>query len=148
MNTRAIYFDMDGTIADLYGVPDWLPKLRNRNPAPYKEAKPLLKMQPLARALNTLQKKGYTIGIISWLSKEPTPAYDEQVTKAKEEWLKAHMKSVHFDEVIIVAHGTPKQEAVNNPFGILFDDEQKNREEWRGRAYEPEHIMDILRALS
>lgn len=148
MKTKAIYFDMDGTIADLYGVSDWLSKLRSCNPAPYKEAKPLLKMQPLARALNSLQKKGYTIGIISWLSKEPSPEYDEQVTQAKEAWLKTHMKSVHFDEVAIVAHGTPKQQAVSCPFGILFDDEEKNRENWFGKAYEPKDIMEILRALA
>lgn len=148
MNTRAIYFDMDGTIANLYGVEDWLPKLRNRNPSPYTEAKPLLKMQPLARTLNALQKKGYTIGIISWLSKDPTPEYDKAVTRAKEEWLKAHLKSVRFDEVIIVAHGTPKQSAVACPLGILFDDEEQNRNAWQGKAYEPQNIMDILRALS
>ena len=34
MNEKAIWFDMDGTIADLYGDPDWLAKLRAYNPAP------------------------------------------------------------------------------------------------------------------
>ena len=28
-----IWFDMDGTIADLYGVEDWLPKLRAYDPS-------------------------------------------------------------------------------------------------------------------
>lgn len=148
LNTRAIYFDMDGTIADLYGVPDWLAKLRACNPTPYAEAPPLLKLQPLARVLNSLQRKGYTIGIISWLSKEPNPEYDEQVTKAKQEWLKTHLKSVQFDEIVITAHGTPKQKSVQNPFGILFDDEEKNRKDWLGKAYEPENIMNILKALA
>lgn len=147
MNTKAIYFDMDGTIADLYGVNEWLPKLRARDASPYKEARPMLKMQPLARRLNTLQKKGYKVGIVSWLSKAPPSEYDNEVDAAKREWLNKHLHSVHFDELIIVAHGTPKQNAVACPYGILFDDEQKNRNEWRGRAYEPEHIMNILGAL-
>lgn len=34
---KAIYFDMDGTIANLYGVPNWLEGLRNFDP-------PLMKM--------------------------------------------------------------------------------------------------------
>ena len=65
-----IWFDMDGTIADLYGVDGWLEDLINQNPRPYIEAKPLLNLSLLARRLNKLQKKGYKIGIISWLSKK------------------------------------------------------------------------------
>ena len=30
---RMIYFDMDGTIADLYAVENWLPRLRDRRRA-------------------------------------------------------------------------------------------------------------------
>lgn len=144
---KAIYFDMDGTIANLYGVKDWLPMLQSRNPTPYKRASPLLKMQPLARVLNHLRKNGYTVGIISWLAKDSTQEYDEQVKQAKEKWLAMHLKSVQFDEVHIVAYGTPKQNVVNIPQGILFDDELQNRTNWRGEAYLPENIMDILRAL-
>ena len=64
-----IYFDMDGTIADLYSVDDWLDKLRDENATPYIEAGTLLNMARLARLLNQLQDDGYTIGIISWLSR-------------------------------------------------------------------------------
>ena len=39
-----IYFDMDGTIANLYGVIDWLPKLHNSDASPYMEAKPLVEV--------------------------------------------------------------------------------------------------------
>ena len=148
MNTKAIYFDMDGTIADLYAVEDWLPKLRAGNPSPYQQAKPLLKMQPLARKLNELQKKGYVIGIISWLSKGSTEEYAQAVTSAKITWLKKHLGSVEFDELRFEPHGKPKADCVSNPFGILFDDEQKNQDEWRGKAYSPEHIMNILKALA
>ena len=34
--TKVIVFDMDGTIADLYGVSGWLEMLRAENPKPYK----------------------------------------------------------------------------------------------------------------
>ena len=57
-----ICFDMDGTIADLYGVDGWLDKLIASDSSPYTMAKPLVNLNSLARLLNRLQKKGYEIG--------------------------------------------------------------------------------------
>ena len=37
-----IWLDMDGTIADLYAVENWLPMLQAHNPTPYEQAKPLV----------------------------------------------------------------------------------------------------------
>ena len=37
-NTKVIVFDMDGTIADLYGVNGWLEMLNAENPKPYEIA--------------------------------------------------------------------------------------------------------------
>ena len=77
-----IYFDMDGTIADLYGVENWLEYLINKNAFPYENAKPLLKLSLLARILNELQRNGYRLGIISWLAKNSNEEYDKAVTDA------------------------------------------------------------------
>lgn len=145
--TKAIYFDMDGTIADLYAVDGWLEMLQAYDPTPYEMAKPLVRLSTLARLLNRLQADGYTLGIVSWLSKEPTPSYDEMVIKAKLEWLENHMPSVEWDEINIIPHGTPKQNVVKEPFGILFDDELKNRNEWVGTAYDENNILEILKSL-
>ena len=145
--TKAIYFDMDGTIADFYSVDGWLDMLRAYDPTPYEIAKPLLRLSTLARLLNKLQKNGYTIGVVSWLSKEPNPTFDKQVIKAKIEWLNVHMPSVEWDEIKIVPHGMPKQKVVDNPFGILFDDEKQNRENWSGTAYDVHNIIEILKSL-
>ena len=144
--TRAIYFDMDGTIADLYGVPNWLEYLINSDPLPYKAAKPLVNMNTLARLLNRLQAEGYHIGIVSWLSKRGTESYNEAVTNAKLAWLNKHLHSVHWDEIVIVPYGTPKHEAVSIE-GILFDDEERNRTNWTGTAYDVENIIEILKGL-
>lgn len=140
-----IYFDMDGTIADLYADPNWLPKLRAEDPSPYRDAAPMLNMNSLARQLNRLQRAGYAIGIISWLSKTGSPVYDEAVTKAKKAWLHRHLHSVKWDVIHIVAYGTNKKTIGNS--GILFDDEQRNRDEWGPGAYHPDQIMEILKAL-
>ena len=145
--SKAIYFDMDGTIANLYNVENWLPKLRAEDESPYLEAEPLLRLSQLARLLNRLQLNGYTIGVVSWLSKNGSNDYNEKVTKAKLQWLKAHLKSVNFDEIVIVPYGTPKEEIVNYPNGILFDDEKKNRDNWKGQAFDETEILEILRTL-
>ena len=142
--TKAIWFDMDGTIANLYGDPDWLRKLRAYDPTPYANALPLVNMSLLARYLNRLQKQGYQICIVSWLSKEPNPLYDALVTQAKLAWLKKHLASVQFDRIDIIAYGTPKGEGRE---GILFDDELRNREQWGEGAYDVDNIIEILKGL-
>ena len=80
---KEICFDMDGTIADLYGVEGWLEDLEHFSPRPYEMARPMMRMSQLARKLNQLQRKGYTIKVISWLSKANNKAYDELVIEAK-----------------------------------------------------------------
>lgn len=143
-----IWFDMDGTIADLYAVDGWLEMLRNFDAEVYEMAKPLCRMCSLARQLNSLQRKGYTIGIISWSSKVSTEEFDEQVRQAKMNWLAQHLPSVNWDEVQVVPYGTPKHEVCGS--GVLFDDEMHNRYEWMkhaGMAFEPEFISAVLSEL-
>lgn len=145
--TTTIFFDMDGTIADLYGVENWLDYLIALNALPYEIAKPLIRLNALARVLNRLQKQGYKIGVISWLAKNSNTAYDEKVTRAKKEWLKKHLASVNFDEIHIVKYGTPKQTFAKTENDILFDDEEKNRNDWIGKAFDVNEIIEILKGM-
>lgn len=141
-----IYFDMDGTIADFYGVDGWLDYLIAGDATPYRVAKPLINLNSLARILNRLQNEGYKIGIISWLSKNGTPDYNKEVTVTKEKWLKKHLKSVNWDVIHIVEYGTPKYSfATEND--ILFDDELKNRQDWIGTAFDVDRIIETLKGI-
>ena len=142
-----ICFDMDGTIANLYAVENWLSMLRSYDPTPYVEAGVMLNMQLLARLLNRAQAAGNELVIVSWLSKEPTPEYDEAVTAAKLAWLNQHLHSVQWDEINIVSHGVCKNEFCMNDDDILFDDEEQNRETWDGEAYEPADIIEVLKKI-
>ena len=103
-----IYFDMDGTLANLYGVENWENRLRACDSSPYEEAEPMCDLRLLARLLNKAQRNGNEIGIISWLSKEATAEYDEAVRVSKKRWLANHLPSVVWDEIHIVKYGTPK----------------------------------------
>lgn len=144
----SINLDMDGTLCDLYAVEGWLDMLEGHNPTPYREAKPMLNMSLLSRYLRKAQAMGYDVNIVSWLSKSSNEAYDKAVTEAKLEWLKKHLRSVQFDNIVIVPYGVPKSTLIpRSDLGILFDDEQKNRTEWRGASAEPSEIFEILKGL-
>lgn len=141
---KEIWFDMDGTIADLYGVDGWLDMLIAGDPTPYEIARPLVNLQALARVLNRLQRNGYTINIVSWLSKNGTDEYNAKVTFAKIEWLDTHLHSVKFNRIDILTYGTPKQIGRH---GILFDDEERNRDNWNDLAYDVDNIIGVLKTL-
>lgn len=142
-----INFDLDGTIADLYGVDGWLEMLRAEDPTPYEIAKPLVRLNSLAKRLNFLQQSGYNIAIISWLSKTGSAEYNQKVTNAKLEWLAQHLPSVNWDRISIVEYGTPKESFCNTPFDVLFDDEEQNRENWNGVAFDVNDIPNTLNNL-
>lgn len=143
-NIKVINFDMDGTIADLYGVENWLSDLIAENVRPYAVAKPLVNMQALARVLNGLKRKGFALNIISWTSKNGTPEYNKAVANTKKAWLKKHLASVEFDNIYVVPYGTPKHTISD---GYLFDDEEPNRTAWGCKAFDVDNIIGTLKAL-
>lgn len=153
MNVKMICFDMDGTIADLYGVNGWLEMLRAYDPTPYIKAKPMWDMAELTATLMALQEVGIEIRIITWLSKETTKEYDEAVRLAKREWLEE--VGFPFDNFHGVAYGSTKANSVRkylaeDETAILIDDNDKVREGWHlGDTINPttENIIEILKGL-
>lgn len=127
---KTLVFDMDGTIADLYGVENWLTDLRNENPRPYEIAKPLYEMDILKDILEVLQGLGWKIVVTSWLAKGSTKAYDKAVRKAKTEWLKKY--DFPCDEIHLVKYGTTKADCTRKRggFQVLVDDNEKVRKGW------------------
>ena len=144
---KAIYFDMDGTIANLYGVSGWLEDLHAEKVRPYKEAATMVRMATLARLIHKLQNNGYNIGIVSWLCRGGSQEYNKAVTAAKIKWLKLHLPSVEFNEIHIVEYGKPKEKVVKYPQGILFDDEERNRKNWKGQSFSEKNLLENLRGL-
>ena len=128
--TKMIVFDMDGTIADLYGVEGWLADLRSENPRPYIMAEPLVDMDFLVNVLQTLQVQGWKIAVTSWLAKGATKEYDEVVRQAKRDWLKRY--DFPFDEIHLVKYGTTKANCTRKKadYQILIDDNAEIRKGW------------------
>ena len=142
-----IWFDMDGTIADLYGVENWLEMLIAHDETPYAIAKPIVNLSVLARLMNNVQRKGFEICIVSALAKDSTAEYDEKVRNAKIKWLANHLKSVHFDEIRFVPYWYTKND-VNTGADVLFDDEERHLEKWTGTAVHASKMIETLKAIA
>ena len=148
---KMICFDMDGTIAQLYAVPNWLDRLNAQDPTPYLEAEAMWNMAQLAEILSTLQSLGVEIRIITWLSKESTEEYKNAVREAKREWLENY--GFPYNHFHGVQYGATKADSIRkvlapNETAWLIDDNAKVRKGWHmGDAIDPTNV-DLLELLS
>lgn len=147
---KMICFDMDGTIADLYSVPNWLDKLRAEDSSPYSDAAPMWDMEELRKILLLLTGEGWEVRVISWLSKDSSASYKDRVRKAKLEWLSKY--GFPYRRCHLVAYGTTKADCVRrwaSP-AILIDDNEKVRNGWHlGETIDPTkvNLIEELRKL-
>ena len=153
MKKNLICFDMDGTIADLYAVENWLEMLRAYNARPYEIAEPMWDMVELNMVLAELKANGYEIAIITWLSKDSTAEYDNAVRLAKRQWLEN--MGFEYDYFHGVKYGTTKANTIRRYMdgyenAILIDDNDKVRNGWTlGGTINPaeENIIEVLKGL-
>lgn len=152
-NVKMVCFDMDGTIADLYAVEGWLSMLRSENPTPYRMAEPMWDMAELTEVLLAVMAVGIEIRIVTWLSKDSSEEYKDEVRLAKREWLAE--QNFPFDHFHGVQYGATKADSVRRYLNegetaILIDDNDRVREGWTlGETIDPttEDIIEILRTL-
>lgn len=147
---KMVCFDMDGTIANLYAVGNWLHKLRAEDAEPYREAMPMWDMSRLRKVLYRLQEQGIEVRVITWLSMNSSPAYKQAVREAKKQWL-AEM-DFPYNHFHGVAYGATKANSVRDYLregeeAILIDDNAKVRQGWTlGRTLDPVTV-DIIAVL-
>lgn len=150
---KLICFDMDGTIADLYAVENWLEMLRAYNARPYEIAQAMWDMAELNKVLADLKANDFEIAIITWLSKDSTVEYDNAVRVAKKQWLEN--MGFEYDYFHGVKYGTTKADTVRKymseyEYAILVDDNEKVRNGWTlGDTINPTDtdIIEILKGL-
>ena len=152
MKVEAVFFDMDGTIANLYGVHDWLPRLRAYDASPYVEADVLVDLTQLIKLLDTLGEKGIHRGIISWGSMVSPPFYQTVTKAAKIYWLHVRDLQNRFEEIHVVKYGTPKHyiPKKHHRGGVLVDDNDDVCADWEKHggiavnAKNPNWIQELL----
>lgn len=128
---KILVFDMDGTIANFYGVKGWLDYLINEDTTPYEIAEPLYDMDVLNAILHELKNDGWKIIVTTWLAKDGTKEYNNRTRKAKLDWLAKY--NFPYDEIHLVKYGTTKANCTRKHGGyqILVDDNENVRKGWR-----------------
>ena len=147
--SKAIVFDMDGTIVNLYGVSGWLQDLRNENARPYQQAEPMYQMEELNTLLLELKNQGWKVIVTTWLSMTGSLQFHNRTRYAKKKWLEKH--GFPADSIHMVAYGTPKHgvSRKESDYQILVDDNEEVRKDWDlGKTIDAtENIIIQLRGL-
>lgn len=134
LDGRTVYFDMDGTIADLYGVENVFKRLDNNDATTYREATPIMDYIAM---MHQFKDMGYRIGVITAGSRFPsnTPQNVKDKMNAeteynKIEWLKDHNLWSIIDTFQFIPYGVSKYEVAEDKTGVLVDDEDKALNQW------------------
>ena len=127
---KKIFFDMDGTIADLYNEENWLTRLQNEEKGLFRNLKPIHDKDKLTKIFNELVELGFEIEVITWTPKNVSQDYIEIVEQEKKEWIQEHfpiIKNIH-----CLNYGVPKQKAKYKKakLEILVDDNLEIIEMW------------------
>lgn len=120
--TKKIYFDLDGTVYDLYNVDNWLEKLRTEQDNVFLEGKFIGNYEKFLNCIQALTVLGYTFGVITWLPMQASPEYEEVCRQEKIKWINEKMPFV--SEINIYSYGIPKQDCIQKKASsmILIDD--------------------------
>lgn len=127
---KKIYFDMDGTVADLYGEKNWLDNLRNEREGSFINLRPLVDMNELAMVCHQLMNLGYSFGVITWLPMCASYEFERVCEEEKRAWVEEFMPWV--SEFYAQSYGVPKQYAPSKRAAemILIDDNAEVRAMW------------------
>ena len=131
MKKQIVYLDMDGTIANLYGIVNWLEKLENEIAGLFLECEPFLTEQELQKYFPNDE---YELRICSMTPLNATEEYCQVVINEKNQWLDKYFPSI--THRVYMAYGTNKnlKNSVNH---ILIDDNETIRQSFKGLAFEP-----------
>lgn len=145
-----ILFDLDGTVADLYGVKNWLECLRSEIPI-YEDLEPLVDMEQLTFIAERLREKGVEFGVVTWLSKGASFSYELITAVEKFNWCKKYMPFI--SEFEAQPYGTPKQTNYRNCNCLLIDDNEDVRKDFetkhRRKTYDANlNIIEFLTELA
>lgn len=150
--TKKIYFDMDGTIADLYSREGWLDSIINEEVGLFKDLQPMYPAWQFKEICDRLMQEGWEIGVITWTPMNATREYEEQVAREKTYWLNNYASFIK--DIVCQPYGQPKQYAIRQRKTqmILVDDNNEVRKMWETKIQRKtidatKNIIDELEKL-
>lgn len=63
---KTVWFDMDGTLYDLYNIPNWLEELQDENPNVFYDGEPMYNPYRINQAIEALIAHGWDVGVVTW----------------------------------------------------------------------------------
>lgn len=139
-DNKILWFDLDGTIYNLYKIPGWLEALRAYDYRVYNIPAYNRRSLPRVReVVRMLIRQGWTVGVISWgsmgITEEEETAMDA-ITREKRDWINNQFPEVQI--IRIVPYGTDKFDCAfqADPFAthVLVDDNREIRHKFRKRG--------------
>ena len=118
---KIVYFDMDGTISDLYGVTNVFKRLDSLDANVYYEAKPIDKYINMLKEFHNM---GYKVVILSCLGMISDKQFDEDTICNKNKWLDEYVGKQYIDERIYIPNTKHKEQYIKE-YGILVDDDTR-----------------------
>jgi len=131
---KKVYLDMDGTIANLYNIKNWLPRLRNEDKNIFLECEPLINEKTLFELFPSNQ---YEIIILTMTPMNCSKEYHNQVIEQKCKWLEIYFPNLK--KRIFKRYGHNKN-LKNCGNAILIDDSEVIRNNFKGIALNPANL--------
>ena len=128
--TKKIYFDLDGTVYNLYGQKDWLKRLDNEDETVFKTGDFIGDYDEFMATIHKLFEKGVEFGVITWLPMYATPSFERKCAEIKKDWIYKYLPFVN--EIHIIPYGIPKQQAIlkKTDLMVLIDDNKEVCFQW------------------
>lgn len=131
-----VFFDMDGTLFNLYGKDNWLDLLENEIPGAFvgdgmKDGlMPALSLDSMHNIIYSLMYLGVSFGVISWLPFAASPLYSETCRKEKLNWLAQNFPMI--EDIAIIPYGIEKQKAITKRAQTMYliDDNSEVCKTW------------------
>ena len=126
-----IYFDLDGTVYDLYNVENWLEKLHSEDASVFSEGNFIGDYNRFKTVCEKLVSVGVQFEVITWLPMQASEEYEIECTEVKREWVKKFMPFV--TEFTAQSYGIPKQNAIKKRAKTMYllDDNKEVCEMWK-----------------
>ena len=103
MKKQVVYLDMDGTIANLYGMENWLENLINEVEGLFLDCEPFITEEELLKFFPTEE---YELRICSMTPLNATEEYCQVVINEKNQWLDKYFPSI--THRVYMAYGNNK----------------------------------------
>ena len=91
---KEIYFDLDGTLYDLYGMENWLERIEKEKPNTFTDGNFIVNYDEFIQCVTKLKEQGYNFNVISWLPYDVTYNYRKKCEQEKRSWIKKFLPFV------------------------------------------------------